>query len=134
STPRDRTTPNRPIPRCLLLYPPRRPARKLSRAASRPHARLINPSPTRQPSIPDTVQAVPLAAAQAGPASGPPRRFHCEIRLNTRRAGGGAVRSISGLRGDAKRLGNESGLRDCILFGHPSRSALPNHIHCFDSL
>src|SRR5215831_8091436 len=57
--------------------------------------------------------------------------FHCEIRLNTRRRPLGAVQSISELRGDAKQLGNESGLRDCILFRHPSHSALPNHMHCF---
>src|SRR5215831_19947459 len=56
------------------------------------------------------------------------KRFHCEIRLNTPRTASGAVRSISELRGDAKQLGNESGLGDCILFGHPSRSALPNHV------
>ena len=46
----------------------------------------------------------------------------------------GVVRSISELRGDAKQLGNESGLRDCILFRHPSYSAFPNHMQCFDSL
>src|SRR5215469_6140411 len=45
STPRDGTIPNHPIPRCLPAHPPRRPARILSRAASRPHARLINPPP-----------------------------------------------------------------------------------------
>src|SRR5262249_9733069 len=45
-----------------------------------------------------------------------------------------AVRSISELRGDTKQLGNESGLRDCILFRHPSHSALANHMHCFNSL
>src|SRR5215472_9244798 len=61
------------------------------------------------------------------------KRFHCEIRLNTRRTASGAVRSISELRRDAKQLGNESGLADCILFGHPSRSALPNHIHLWFS-
>jgi len=33
-----------------------------------------------------------------------------------------------------QKLGNESGLRDCILFRHPSHSALPNHMHGFDSL
>jgi hypothetical protein len=59
---------------------------------------------------------------------GRPGAFSVSLRNSAEHAptAMGAVRSISELRGDAKQLGNESGLRDCILFRHPSRSALPN--------
>jgi hypothetical protein len=60
-------------------------------------------------------------------------RFHCEIRFEHVPTAIEAIRWIWELHGNAKQLGNESGLRDCILLRHPSRSALPNHIHGFDS-
>src|SRR5215469_8316898 len=46
----------------------------------------------------------------------------------------GGCSIVSELHGDAKQLGNESGLHNCILFRHAPHSALPNHIHGFDFL
>src|SRR5215831_19298633 len=45
--------------------------------------------------------------------------FHREIRLEHAPTAIETVRWISKLRGDAKQLGNESGLRDCILLRQP---------------
>jgi hypothetical protein len=59
--------------------------------------------------------------------------FHCEIRFEHAPTAIEAVRWIWELHDNAKQLGNESGLRDCILLRHSSRSALPNHMHLFDS-
>ena len=75
-----------------------------------------------------------LAAGAAAMAIGRRFGFHYEIRFEHAPTATEAVRWISELRGDANQLGNESGLRDFILLRHPSRSALPNHMHGFDSL
>src|SRR5205823_800654 len=40
----------------------------------------------------------------------------------------------SGLVGEAEQFADEVSLADRISFGHPSHSALPDHIHCLDTL
>ena len=40
----------------------------------------------------------------------------------------------SGLGGEAEQLADEVSLADRISFGQPSHSALPAHVHRFDSL
>lgn len=61
----DRTIPNCPIPRCLPIHLRRQLARILPQAASRSHARPINPPSARSPSTADSVPAVPLAISQS---------------------------------------------------------------------
>ena len=58
--------------------------------------------------------------------------LHCEIRLNVRRRPLWLFDRFRVTR-RYQTARNESGLRDCILFRHPSHSGLPNHVHCFDS-
>src|SRR6267143_6729178 len=60
--------------------------------------------------------------------------FRCEV------LGGGdpgqykSVTCESGLGGQSEQLADEVSLADRISFGQPPHSALPDHVHCLDSL
>src|SRR6266849_4616272 len=75
----------------------------------------------------DPARGYGISVSQAG-------GFRCEV------LGGGdsgkytSVTREPWLGGEAEQLADKVSLADRISFGQPSHSALPDHVHCFDSL
>src|SRR6266849_6396407 len=61
-------------------------------------------------------------------------RFRCEVLEGGDSGQYKSVMRESGLGRESEQLADEVSLADRISFNQPSHSALPDHVHCLDSL